>query len=135
MLDEQLLYEGRIPFRVIYFSHNILWYLLLGWNLGLLLAWGKTFGETIQITSQRVVLTYGIFSRTMEEVELYRVKDIELEQNFWQRLLSIGTITLFSTDKTAPSLSFTLNQPEYYREQLRACVLHQRKRMRTVQFD
>ncbi len=136
MADEEIIYEGKIPFRVVHFSHGFKWLLLLGWNIGLLLSWLHTFGERITITSQRVILKQGILSQDVEEVEFYRVKDTKFQQEgLLQRLFKFGTITLISDDATAPVLMFSLPEPEYYREQIRECVNEERQRMGTVQFD
>ena len=135
MPDEEILYEGRVPFRVVHGSHGLLWLLLLGWNIGLLLSWFRTFGESLKITTQRIVLTSGMFSQEVEEVEYYRVKDTTYHQSLWQRLFGIGTITLLSDDATAPQLSFTMPDPHTYREQIRECINYERQRMGTVQLD
>jgi membrane protein YdbS with pleckstrin-like domain len=130
--EEQIIFEGKIPFRVVHFSHSLRWLLLLGWNIGLLVSWVQMLGETIKITSQRVVLAYGILSQEMEEVEYYRVKDTRYQQGVLQRLVGIGTILLFSHDPTAPLLAFTMTRPEHYREQIRRCVNVERKRMGAI---
>ena len=135
MSDEFIIFEGKIPFNVVHFSHNFVWLFLLGWNIGLLISWLQSFGETIKITSQRVVLSRGVLSKDVEEVEFYRVKDTKFQQTIFQRILGVGTITLFSDDATAPTLSFTINQPEYYREHIRECVNEERTRMGTFQLD
>ncbi len=135
MGEELIVYEGRIPFKVVYFSHTGWWYVLWGWNFGLLTSWITTFGETIRITTQRVMVTSGIFSKDVEEVEYYRVQDTTYHQSFVERLIGIGTITLFSRDKTAPTFSFTIHEPEYFREEIRNSMKTERRRMRTMQFD
>jgi membrane protein YdbS with pleckstrin-like domain len=135
MSEELIVYEGRIPFKVAYFSHRGWWYLLWGWNFGLLASWLKTLGETIKITTQRVVLTTGILSKDVEEVEYYRVQDTAYHQSFLERIVGIGTITLFSRDKTAPIFSFLIHEPDYFREEIRRCMKGERRRMRTMQFD
>ena len=135
MSEEIIVYEGRIPFKVAYFSHKGWWYPVWGWNIGLLTSWIQTFGETIRITTQRVAVTTGILSKTVEEVEYYRVQDTTYHQSFLERLTGIGTITLFSRDKTAPTFSFTIHEPEYFREEIRNCMKTERRRMRTTQFD
>jgi tetratricopeptide (TPR) repeat protein len=43
----------------------------------------------------RLRISAGIFSKSQENVELYRVEDVKLEQNFINRLTGDGTITLF----------------------------------------
>lgn len=135
MEEEQVIYEGRVPFRAIHFSHGLIWLVLLGWNVGLLASWLRTFGATLKITTQRVVLTEGVLSQEIEEVELYRVKDTALHQSFFQRLLGIGEITLFSGDATSPTLSFILHDPVAYREEIRTHVNECRRRMGAIQVD
>ena len=135
MSEELIIYEGRIPFKVAYFSHRGWWYLLWGWNFGLLTSWLKTFSQMFKITTQRVVVTHGLFSQDVEEVEFYRVQDTTYHQNVLERIVGIGTITLFSRDKTAPLFSFTIHEPDYFREEIRQYMKGERRRMRTVQFD
>jgi len=136
MPGEQIIFEGKIPFKVVHLSHGTRWLALFGWNVGLISSWLQTFNKAIKISSQRVVLTSGVISQDIEEVEFYRVRDTKYQQQgIFQRLFGIGTITLFSEDTTAPTFTFTIHKPEYYREQIRRCVNVERKRMRTVQFD
>jgi hypothetical protein len=135
MSEELILYEGRIPFKVAYFSHRGWWYVLWGWNFGLLTSWLKTLSQTFKITTQRIVVTHGLFSQDVEEVEFYRVQDTTYHQNFLERIVGIGTITLFSRDRTAPLFSFTIHEPDAFREEIRQCMKGERRRMRTMQFD
>ena len=135
MPEEYLIFEGKVPFRVVHFSHNILWFLLLGWNIGLLFSWFQSIGQGIKITTQRVILSRGIVSKDIEEVEFYRVKDTKYHQTLFQRLLNVGTITLFSDDATAPNLSFVIEQPEFYREQIRESIRAARQHMGAIQLD
>jgi hypothetical protein len=135
MSEELIVYEGRIPFKVAYFSHRGWWYVLWGWNVGLLTTWVKTLGQSIRITTQRITMTNGLLSKDVEEVEYYRVQDTTYRQNLWERIVGIGTITLFSRDKTAPVFSFIIHEPEYFREEIRNCMKGERRRMRTMQLD
>ena len=135
MSDEQIIFEGKIPFKVVHFSHGLLWMLLLGWNIGMIISWLRSFGERLKITSQRVILTRGVISQDVEEVEYYRVKDTKYQQGILQRIFGIGTITLFSDDATAPTFTFTIHNPEYYRERIRECINVERKRMGAIQLD
>ncbi len=135
MSEEHIVFEGKVPFRVVHFSHNILWLILLGWNIGLLISWLQCFGEGIKISTQRVVLSRGMFSKDIEEVEFYRVKDTKYQQTLFQRVLDVGTITLFSDDATAPTLSFVIEQPEFYREQIRESIHTARQHMGAIQLD
>jgi len=135
MRDERIIFEGKIPFRVFHFSHGIVWLILLGWNIGVLISWLQSLGWSLRITSQRVVSTRGLISRHDEEVEYYRVRDTSLQQRTMQRIFGIGTITLISDDVTAPELTFPINNPRGYREQIRECVRAQREEMVAIQID
>jgi len=95
----------------------------------------QMLSKTIKISSQRVILAHGVISKDMEEVEYYRVKDTRYQQSILQRIVGIGTILLFSNDTTAPLLTFTITNPEYYREQIRQSVNFERKRMGAVHFN
>ena len=135
MTDEKVLFEGRIPYKAFLFSHGLVWLLLLGWNIGLLIAWVEQLNWYLKITSQRVVVTRGAISQKEEEVEYYRIQDTNFEQGSIQRLFGIGKITLISDDPTAPTLAFPIHDPQGYREQIRDHIRTERHRMLSIQVD
>ena len=55
-----------------------------------------------KLTDQRLVITSGVLSRKNEQIELFRVKDIDWEEPFFQRLFNLGRLTIRSTDHTDP---------------------------------
>jgi uncharacterized membrane protein YdbT with pleckstrin-like domain len=66
--------------------------------------WPRTWGSRFKITSQRVVVERGLFSKRMDQIDLYRVVDFAVEKSFGQRLMGTGTIILEAMDKTTPEL-------------------------------
>ena len=56
------------------------------------------------LTSERLRITTGVFSRRSEELELYRVKDLTVEQPFFQRLFGLGRLILHTSDRTNPTV-------------------------------
>ena len=132
---EKIIFEGQIPFRVFHGSQGLLWLILLGWNIGLLISLVQSLSWRIRITSQRVVLTHGLFSQVEEEVEFYRVRDTRLEQGAIQRMFGVATITLISDDVTAPELTFSLHDAQQYREQMRQFIREQRLELIAIQVD
>lgn len=60
-----------------------------------------------ELTPQRLRERTGIFSRHIDELELYRVKDIAVEQPVIQRMLRRGRIVLQTSDRSSPKV--TLN--------------------------
>ena len=67
------------------------------------------------------------------EILLYRVRDICLHMNLWQRLFRVGTIHLETSDKTAPSIELkSVAHPREVKEQIHRQVeeMKIRRRMR-----
>ena len=56
----------------------------------------------ISITSQRMIEEKGVLSKTTNELELFRVKDITLDQPIVLRLVGLSNIILHTSDKTTP---------------------------------
>jgi len=83
--------------------------LLTIFTLGLfaIYAWAKSRGTSYRITTQRIVVEHGVFSKRMEQIDLYRVVDYVVDRPFGQRILGTGNIVLEAMDKTTPELKIT----------------------------
>ena len=69
----------------------------------------RHFGLPISFTKyslseDRLFRETGLLNLNEEEVLLYRVRDVSLSRSLWQRIFSVGTITVHSSDKTSPTL-------------------------------
>jgi uncharacterized membrane protein YdbT with pleckstrin-like domain len=62
----------------------------------------KKYSILYRLSTQRLFLIRGLVSRKIEELELFRVRDIQVTQSVWQRILGFGRMTVFSTDASAP---------------------------------
>jgi hypothetical protein len=88
------------------------------------------------LTTERLQIVRGILSRSTEEIELTRVRDVSMEQSLAQRALGIGTITLVGTDATAPMVVLhDVEEPEQVKELIRQAVRDQRRRNRVRQIE
>lgn len=88
------------------------------------------------LTDQRLIIQTGIFSRSTESVELYRIKDIKLTANFIQRMFGIGTIIMESSDRSTPSISLVgFNNTSNKFNQLRTLVETCRLKRGVKEFD
>ena len=72
-----------------------------------LFAWIVAKAVHYKITSQRVVIEHGLFSKRMEQIDLYRVVDYVVERPFGQRLVGTGNLILAAMDKTTPELKLS----------------------------
>jgi membrane protein YdbS with pleckstrin-like domain len=75
-----------------------------GWLvlLGLLLV--RKLDVRYVLTSERLVHESGILTRYTHRIELIDIDDVSLQQGILDRLLSVGTIAIHSSDRTDPVL-------------------------------
>lgn len=117
----------------------------LGWFISCILLlpipfalwkWLETRSHRYVLTDQRLQLSRGILNRVTEDLELYRVRDTRLEQPFWQRMLGLGEVVLFTTDASTPEIHLPwLPDAAGVRENLRKLVEARReaKHVRTLE--
>ena len=85
-----------------------------------------------EITSERVKVIKGIFSKRTDELELYRVKDTSLVEPFVYRMFSVGNIVIVTNDVSTPAVELrAIKNAQEVREQLRASIEECRLRKRT----
>lgn len=100
--DERILWEGR-PFLSI--------------------------TERYVLTTERVRIYRGLIGRSVDDIELVRLQDIDFTQNAGERILGIGDIHLRGADVSTPETTLrNVHQPEEVRELIRRAWLDARKR-------
>jgi membrane protein YdbS with pleckstrin-like domain len=88
------------------------------------------------VTTQRVRVVSGIFSKDIQEIELFRVKDTMAHQSFFLRLFGLGTITVLSGDERHPRLVLSgVPRAVELREKLREEVMTLRQRFGVREVD
>ena len=124
---------------------------LAGWGTALLslvgvglillaIRWLGNMASSFEITDQRLILRRGLFMKSIDEIELYRIKDIRIDFSLINQITDIGTITLTSTDRTTGDTSFVLRDipaARTRREGLRKLVdrARQQRGVREVDVD
>lgn len=91
-----------------------------------------------EVTTTRVRKRIGLLSIRRDDLELYRVKDITVRQPLTQRLFSVGTIHLQTSDRSTPELVlYGIPKVDEIREQIRNAVeyLRDKKRVREIDVD
>jgi|SRR5438132_10390493 len=67
---------------------------------------GKRYLQTkckiYELTTERLKITEGVFSKVTDTLELYRVKDIETQQPFGCRVYGVENIQLNTSDTSSP---------------------------------
>lgn len=88
------------------------------------------------VTSERIRVTRGIFSKQTDDLELYRVDDMRIVQPFLLRLVSRGNVVAVSSDRTTPELVLeAIPRPMELRDEMRRHVEACRDRKRTRVMD
>jgi len=63
-----------------------------------------TRAHVYQLTDQRLIETTGLLLRNTEALELYRVKDVRIEQSLLHRTLGRGCVVLLTSDRSTPTV-------------------------------
>jgi hypothetical protein len=123
--------------KVGYYIVSVILIPLFGIGLIMLLVVFLKLKYTIYtLTDQRIIIQTGIFSRSIESIELYRIKDIKLNASFTQRIVGIGNIMMVSSDKSTPSISLCgFSNPNIKFNQLRSSVETCRLKKGVKEFD
>lgn len=82
------------------------------------------------IREQRLYYSKGFFNTTEDEMLIYRILDVKLNRTFGDKLVGVGTITLFTADKTSPELKLErVKKPKYVRDIISKMVEEERLRL------
>ncbi len=103
MVDEkeEVLFEGT-PAPIASLGALLISILTLG--IGYLVLVLRAKSTHYRITSQRIVVETGLFSKQLNQIDLYRIVDYSVERPFAQRLLGTGNVVVETLDKTSPEL-------------------------------
>ena len=122
---------------------------LLGWltlvlcfvGVGLiiiLIQWLRFLDVTYELTEDRLILRKGIFVKSIDEIELYRVKDVRMDFTLINQWAGIGTIGIDSSDETTRDGALVIPHIERAaerREEMRRLVDAARQKRRVRELD
>jgi membrane protein YdbS with pleckstrin-like domain len=89
-----------------------------------------------RISNYRIDFERGLLGKKIETMELWHVDDIEFQQSFFDRLMGVGQITVFSNDKTTPRLELKgLPNPRPLFESLKQRVIAVKRQRGVIKMD
>lgn len=100
--------------------------------------WLQNMATAYEITDQRLIVRRGLVMKSIDEIELYRIKDIRVDFSLLNQIADIGTITITSTDRTTGNAQFVLRDVPAARERregLRKLVDRARQRRGVRELD
>src|SRR5438874_10056241 len=74
------------------------------WSAYLLVTFAARRSVRYTLSTQRLEIEKGILGKRYESVELWRVRDVVLEQSLFERLRGVGRITVYSSDQVEPQV-------------------------------
>lgn len=104
----------------------------------ILVQWIRNLGVTYELTEDRLILRKGIFVKSIDEIELYRVKDVRMDFTLVNQWAGIGTISVDSSDETTRAGALVIPHIERAaerREELRRLVDAARQKRRVRELD
>lgn len=87
--------------------------------------WVQNMAAKYEITPERLVVRRGIIFKSIDEVELYRIKDVRMDFSLLNQWAGIGTVCLTSSDETTRAGDLVMRHIEKAqarREELRRLV-------------
>ena len=104
----------------------------------ILVQWIRNLDVTYELTEDRLILRKGIFVKSIDEIELYRVKDVRMDFTLVNQWAGIGTISIDSSDETTKAGALVIPHIERAaerREELRRLVDAARQKRRVRELD
>lgn len=95
-----------------------------------------TKNNVYTVTSQRIKTSSGVFSKKLDDLEIYRIKDTRIEKPFFLRIFGLGNIVMVTSDALTPQIVLVgLSEVEKKREQLRTLIERNRRIKGVREFD
>jgi uncharacterized membrane protein YdbT with pleckstrin-like domain len=132
--QEEIIWTERAGMKD-FFVNPILWFKTL-FTLGIYLfyCYVVRIYDRYTLTNERLIKESGIFSKSTDEIELFRIKDTKVKSTFFQRLVGYGDIQIISTDITDNFLIENIPDAMSKREKIRALsnLSRESKGIRTI---
>ena len=106
--------------------------------LVVLYKWIQNMAALYEITPERLVVRRGIIFKSIDEIELYRIKDVRMDFSLLNQWAGIGNICLASSDETTRVGDLVMRHIEKARErreELRRLVDAARQRRGVREID
>src|SRR5882724_5360997 len=98
----------------------------------------QTKCKIYELTTERLKITEGVFSKITDTLELYRVKDIETRQPFLYRMFGVENVQMNTSDASSPfifieAVPSSVGLADKIRNQVE--IIRQQKRVREIDIE
>lgn len=88
------------------------------------------------LKEKKLVIDKGLFTSVKNEILLYRILDLSYSRTLGQKIFGLGTVTVYSKDKTNPTLEIkNIKHSNDFYESLSEAVENDRIRMKMRQSE
>ena len=104
----------------------------------ILVKWVQNLASKFEVTPDRLIIRRGIIRKRIDEIELYRIKDVRIDFTIINQMAGIGRITISSSDETTRDGDLILadiERAQERRETLRRLVDTARQQRRVREID
>ncbi len=130
--DEQYIWDVTGSIADVKYNLVYLFLSVVTCGIFLLILYFKRIFRAYVLTNQRLIVITGIFSKRVDEIELFRIVDSSTSQSLIDRWAGIGDIYISSTDKTGNVLMEKIPSPYLVRDSLRQQYTQARQKKGTV---
>ena len=96
----------------------------------------QALSHRYHLTNERLQIDNGFISRHHEELDLFRVQDVEMKQGLIARLVDMGDVWVFSSDTSDPVYRLrNVSDPVRVKDLLRQAARIERQRRRVIMRD
>ncbi|HEY5710926.1 MAG TPA: PH domain-containing protein [Allosphingosinicella sp.] len=71
--------------------------------------WLENLAARFEVTNERLVIRRGIIMKSVDEIELYRIKDVRINFSLINQMAGIGTISIASSDETTRAADLVIS--------------------------
>ena len=130
--DEQFIWH--VTGSISDVKYNPLYWFLTVVTLGIFLIalYYRRILHSYVLTNQRLIIITGIFTKSVDEVELFRIVNSSTHQSVIDLWADLGTIVVDSTDRTGTLKMKKIPNPHYVRDSLRQQYTLARQKKGTV---
>lgn len=100
--------------------------------------WIENVASRYEVTEERLIVRRGIINKSIDEIELYRIKDVRIDFTIVNQVAGIGRICVSSSDETTRDGDLVMRDIERAqerRENLRRLVDTARQKRRVREID
>jgi Bacterial PH domain/zinc-ribbon domain len=110
-------------------GERLLWQGRPGWPL----SWVNRILTRYKLTNERLIVERGFVRRHVEQIDLFRVHDVNYRQGIMERVFGMGDIGVETTDATSPDIKLTdISDPNRVKDLIWHAARIERQRRRVL---